>query len=109
MLSIMPPLGSSAELKRHCWEAELELLHVGNLTPVAWSPMAYEQWADDLHAICGSFNPRLTEKGRRVRGAARGIDVCGMQFAHVSNDLDFVHRNWDDIRRDTVEHLFLIV
>lgn len=87
----------------------MELLRSGNLVPVAWSPVAYEQWADDLHSICGSFNPRLTERGRPVRGAARGIDVCGMQFAHVSNDLDYVHRNWDDIRRDSVEHLFLIV
>ena len=93
----------------HCWEAELELLRSENLIPSAWSPVTYEQWADDLHSICGSFNPRLTERGRSVRGAARGIDVCGMEFAHVSNDLDFVHRNWDDIRRDDVEHLFLIV
>jgi AraC-like DNA-binding protein len=72
-------------------------------------PVSYEQWADDLHEICGHFNPRLTERGRAVCGAARGIDVCGMQFAHVSNELDRVHRNWDDIRRDTAEHLFLIV
>lgn len=87
----------------------MELLRSESLIPQAWSPVPYEQWADDLHSICGSYNPKLTEKGKSVRGAARGIDVCGMQFAHVSNDLDFVHRNWDDVRRDTVEHLFLIV
>jgi len=87
----------------------LELLHTRSLVPSNWSAVSCDQWADDLHSICGSFNPRLTERGRPVRGAARGIDVCGMQFAHVSNDLDCVHRNWDDIRRDTVEHLFLIV
>ena len=94
---------------RHCWEAELELLRSESLVPVAWSSVAYEQWRTDLRSICGSFNPLPTEKDRAVRGAARAIDVCGMQFAHVSNDLDYVHRNWDDIRRDTVEHLFLIV
>jgi len=87
----------------------LELLHSQSLVPVNWSPIPYDQWADDLHAICGSFNPRTTERGRAVKGAARGIDVCGMQFAHVSNDLDRVHRDWEDIRRDSLEHLFLIV
>lgn len=87
----------------------MELLHTRSLVPSSWTAVPYDQWADDLHSICGSFNPRLTERGRDVRGAARGIDVCGMQFAHVSNDLDCVHRNWDDIRRDTAEHLFLIV
>ena len=87
----------------------MELLRSESLIPIQWSPVAYEQWRHDLHSICGSFNPRTTEKGKPVKGAARGIDVCGMQFAHVSNDLDFVHRDWDDIRRDTAEHLFLIV
>jgi len=87
----------------------VELLSSANLVPQQWLPMSYEQWSDDLHSICGRFNPRLMERGRPVRGAARGIDVCGMQFAHVSNDLDLVHRNWDDIKRDTAEHLFLIV
>lgn len=87
----------------------MELLRSENLIPVQWSLIAYEQWRHDLHSICGSFNPQPTDKGKVVRGAARGIDVCGMQFAHVSNDLDLVHRNWDDIRRDTAEHLFLIV
>jgi AraC-like DNA-binding protein len=77
--------------------------------PSDWNAISYDQWADDLQSICGSFNPRLTERGKAVRGAARGIDVCGMQFAHVSNDLDRVHRDWDDIRRDSNEHLFLIV
>jgi AraC-like DNA-binding protein len=72
-------------------------------------PVSYDQWSEDLQSICGKFNPRLTERGKSVRGAARGIDVCGMEFAHISNDLDRVHRDWDDIRRDSHEHLFLIV
>ncbi|TPI56040.1 helix-turn-helix domain-containing protein [Mesorhizobium sp. B3-1-3] len=85
----------------------MELL--GNLIPHNWGSVPYEQWADDLHSICGSFNPLTTERSKAVLGAARGIDVCGMQFAHVSNDLDRVYRDWDDIRRDSKEHLFLIV
>jgi AraC-like DNA-binding protein len=96
-------------MERRCWEAGLELLRSESLIPVQWSLVAYEQWRHDLHSICGNFNPKTKETGRSVRGAARGIDVCGMQFAHVSNDLDFVHRDWEDIRRDHVEHLFLIV
>jgi AraC-like DNA-binding protein len=92
-----------------CWEAEMELLDSRSLMPADWKVLPYDQWADDLQSICGSFNPRPLDKGKTVRGAARGIDVCGMQFAHVSNDLDRVHRDWDDIKRDSSEHLFLIV
>ena len=92
-----------------CPHAGTELLNSQNLVPTAWSAVSCDQWTDDLRSICGSFNPKLTEHGRAVRGAARGIDVCGMQFAHVSNDLDRVHRDWEDIRRDSAEHLFLIV
>ncbi|TPI56047.1 hypothetical protein FJ420_28525 [Mesorhizobium sp. B3-1-3] len=87
----------------------MELLGSRNLINHNWVSVPYEQWADDLHSICGSFNPLTTERSKAVLGAARGIDVCGMQFAHVSNDLNRVHRDWDDIRRDSKEHLFLIV
>ncbi len=54
----------------------------------------------------GNFNPQTVERGDDVVGAARRIDVCGMEFAHVSNDLDCISRGWDDIRRDAQEHLF---
>lgn len=87
----------------------MELLRIESLVGRDWSLLSLDQWAEDLHSICGSFNPQATARGDVVKGAARGIDVCGMQFAHVSNDLDLVHRSWDDIRRDTAEHLFLIV
>ncbi|AKR54885.1 hypothetical protein GCM10011321_19310 [Youhaiella tibetensis] len=87
----------------------MELLQSQNLVQRTWSVVPYEQWADDLHTICGNFNPVTVEKGDAVLGAARGIDVGGMNFAHVSNNLDRVHRSMDDIRRDANEHLFLIV
>jgi AraC-like DNA-binding protein len=87
----------------------LELLNNQALTPVAWTPVSCDQWTNDLQSICGSFNPKPMEHGKAVTGAARRIDVCGMEFAHVSNDLDRVHRDWDDIRRDANEHLFLIM
>jgi AraC-like DNA-binding protein len=87
----------------------MELLSSRSLMPSEWLAIPYDQWADNLHSICGNFQPRPVERGMQVKGAARGIDVCGMQFAHVSNDLDRVHRDWDDIRSDSAEHLFLIV
>ena len=74
-----------------------------------WASVPYDSFATDLRGICGNFNPHLVEKGGSVFGAARRIDVCGMEFAHISNDLDYVHRNWDDIRSDAAEHLFLIL
>jgi AraC-like DNA-binding protein len=92
-----------------CWEAELELLNNQALMQGAWATVSCEQWTSDLQSICGSFNPKTMERGNAVTGAARRIDVCGMEFAHVSNDLDRVHRDWDDIRRDANEHLFLIM
>lgn len=87
----------------------MELARTEGLFRRNWTVTPYDQWADDLHSICGNFNPHTVERGDSVTGAARRIDVCGMEFAHVSNDLDRVHRDWDDIRRDAVEHLFLIV
>ncbi|KFL28294.1 AraC family transcriptional regulator [Devosia sp. 17-2-E-8] len=87
----------------------MELLQSQDLVQRIWSVVPYEQWADDLHTICGNFNPVTVGKGDGVIGAARGIDVGGMSFAHVSNNLDRVHRSMDDIRRDAKEHLFLIV
>jgi len=44
-----------------------------------------------------------------VFGAALAIDAGGMNFAHVSNNLECVRRDGGDIRRDAHEHLFLIV
>jgi AraC-like DNA-binding protein len=44
-----------------------------------------------------------------VRGEARRINACGLEFSHISNDLDRVDRDWDDVRRDAVEQLFLLV
>jgi AraC-like DNA-binding protein len=87
----------------------LELLGTQSLVRRDWSLQALDKWADDLQAICGSFNPQTMAKGDPIRGACDRIDACGMEFAQVSNDLDCIHRAPADIRRDAVEHLFLIV
>lgn len=87
----------------------MDLLRDSDLVPRAWDLVSFDQWADDLQSICGHFNPVPAERGAPVTGAARGIDVGGMSFAHVSNNLERVHRSMDDIHRDHHEHLFLIV
>lgn len=87
----------------------MELLQDLDLVRRSWAPTPYEEWAHGLRDICGSFNPHTCERGQSVLGAARPIDVCGMEFAHISNDLDYVRRDWDDIRRDQKENLFLIL
>lgn len=87
----------------------MDLLQNRNLVDRSWSITPYDQWVDDLQGICGYFNPHTMARGDSVTGTASRIDVCGMEFAHVSNDLDYVHRDWDDIRRDANEHLFLIL
>ncbi len=87
----------------------MELLQNQSLVQRDWATISYDEWADDLRGICGNFNPHTMKRGDSVFGKASRIDVCGMEFAHVSNDLDYVHRGWDDVRRDANEHLFLIL
>lgn len=87
----------------------MELLKNQALVANARVNVPCDQWTSDLRSICGNFNPKAMANNRTVSGAARRVDVCGMEFAHVSNDLELVHRGWDDIRRDSNEHLFLIV
>lgn len=74
-----------------------------------WMPTPYDEWAHGLRDICGNFNPHACNDGKSVLGTAGRIDVCGMEFAHISNDLDYVRRDSDDIRRDARENLFLIL
>lgn len=87
----------------------MEPLSTTSLVKRDFSAQPYETFRHDLRSICGSFNPHLVQKDDTVFGAARSIDVCGMDFAHISTDLDYVHRDWDDIRQDAAEHLFLIM
>lgn len=87
----------------------MELLSSADLVRKDQALTSFNRWSDDLHSICGSFNPRRMDVSTDIRGEARRINACGMEFAHVSNDLDRIHRDWDDVRRDAVEHLFLIV
>ncbi len=87
----------------------MEPLSTTGLIRQEFSAQPYESFRHDLRGICGAFNPHLVQEDDKVFGAARRIDVCGMEFAHISNDLDYVRRDWDDIRQDAAEHLFLIL
>lgn len=69
----------------------------------------FRRWTDDLHSMCGNFNPSSMDASLDIRGEARRINAGGMEFSQVSNDLDRIDRDWDDIRRDANEQLFLIV
>lgn len=69
----------------------------------------FSRWVDDLHYTCGSFRPRAIDTSLDIRGEARRINACGMEFSHISNDLDRVDHDWDDVRRDATEQLFLLV
>jgi AraC-like DNA-binding protein len=87
----------------------LDLLQSSQLIARDWQAIEFDQWADELHSICGNFLPVGGDQADLVTGAARGIDVGGMKFAHVSNNLERVQRTMEDIRKDQQEHLFLIV
>ena len=87
----------------------MELLQSHDLVHREWTATSYEEWAHGLHHLCGNFNPQTCDNGQNVLGAVTHIQACGMDFAHVCNDLDFVRRDWDDIRRDPRENLFLIL
>jgi AraC-like DNA-binding protein len=100
--------GSDADNQRN-GEAVMELTQHQSLVDKQWTVLPFEQWNDNLHSVCGHFNPVTMSHGDGIFGAVRGIDVGGMSFAHVSNDLDRVYRGADDIRHDVREHLFLIV
>lgn len=69
----------------------------------------FDRWVDDLHFTCGSFRPTRMDASQGVRGEARRIQACGIEFSHISNDLDRVQRDWDDVRRDAAEQMFLII
>lgn len=69
----------------------------------------YDRWVDDLHFTCGSFRPSRMDTSIAIRGEARRIHACGIEFSHISNDLDQIERDWTDVRRDAAEQIFLIV
>lgn len=87
----------------------MDLLHNFSLAHHERPLTPYDQWVDELRKICGDFKPHPVERRNKVAGTVSRMAACGMDFAHISNDLDYVHRDWADIRRDGNDHLLLVL
>ncbi|MDR3376568.1 MAG: helix-turn-helix domain-containing protein [Ancalomicrobiaceae bacterium] len=76
--------------------------------PPFWPTTPLDDWTDQLRSICGHFNPSPVES-RTVTGTATISDAAGLEVAQVANDLGTIHRDFEDIRRDYGENLFLLL
>ncbi len=87
----------------------MDLRHVQLLESRPWTVERFDEWAGDLRAVCGRFQPVSVEPRMGVRGMAKRLDLPGLTFAHVVNDLERIIRTAADVRRDDEEHLFLLM
>lgn len=85
-----------------------QLVEFGAMIPEQWPVTPVDDWTDQLRSICGSFNPRRAEC-KVVTGSATIMDAGGLELAQVANDLDIIHRDLIDIKRDHGENLFLLL
>ncbi len=79
------------------------------LTRIRASDLPIEQFAADLHRICGQFDIRPSADRRTMRGGVQFDARVGFEVAHVAADLQQVVRTTRDIRRDAGENYFLIL
>jgi hypothetical protein len=79
------------------------------LTRVRADNLEVEQFASDLHRICGSFDVRPNGGQRQMRGHIHLETRAGIEFAHVGQDVQQVVRNKQCIRKDASENYFLIL
>ena len=66
-------------------------------------------WSDRLHAVCGGFQPYARHDADRVTGGVVAKRPAGLDIHQVAADVDFVHRDANNIRRDFSDHLFLLL
>ncbi|WP_246621818.1 MULTISPECIES: helix-turn-helix domain-containing protein [Rhizobium] len=85
-----------------------QMVEFGALIPKQWPVTPVDDWTDQLKSICGSFNSRRVEC-KVVTGSATIMDAGGLELAQVANDLDIIHRDFIDIKRDYGENLFLLL
>jgi AraC family transcriptional activator of tynA and feaB len=79
------------------------------LTRIRASELPVEQFAADLHRICGRFDIRPDGGRRQMRGGVHLDRRAGIEVAHVAADLQQLARTPSDIRRDAGENYFLIL
>ncbi|GAN80920.1 helix-turn-helix domain-containing protein [Acidocella aminolytica] len=87
----------------------MDLSRISTLANRQWSTNRFDKWAEDLHAVCGRFQPKPVEPGKQVRGGVSRKELSGLVFAHVVNDLDRIVRSPSDIRRDDKGDLLLLI
>ena len=74
-----------------------------------WGVVGFDSWAGDLRAACGSFQPVAVDTRAGVRGMAKRVELPGLTFAHVVNNLETISRTPKDVRRDDEEVFFLLM
>ncbi len=69
----------------------------------------FEQWYDDLHAICGHYDgvPQRGQSAVNGRIAVHAFD--SLDVADVSGDVARIQRERTGIRRDESEHIFFVI
>ncbi|PCH98159.1 MAG: AraC family transcriptional regulator [Rhodobacteraceae bacterium] len=79
-----------------------------HLSQIHWPVQDMEVWTDKLQTICGQFNP-VRKDSNQVRGGVQVHEAGGLALTQVANDVDFVRREWADIRIDSSDHLLLFI
>lgn len=79
------------------------------LTRIRANDLEVDQFAADLHRVCGSFNVRPTEGQRQMRGHIRLETRAGIEMAHIGQNVQQVVRTKQCIRNDASENYFLIL
>lgn len=70
-------------------------------------PACFEEWRESIREICGSFHPEQ-EDPAQFGGWAKLQKCCGFDALDVACNVDRIEREMADVRRDQVEHFFLI-
>ena len=79
------------------------------LTRFPATDLPIEQFAADLHRVCGQFEVRPAEARQKMRGTVQVERRAGLEAAHVAADLQQLVRSNREIRQDAGENYFLIL
>jgi len=77
--------------------------------PEIWGRAYFDEWAERLQSVCGSFNPQPGREMDVVMGGTSVFSAAGMEVVQVAADIHSVSRDQRDIRLDGREHLFLLL